>query len=459
LEDDLALDRKPMMGEKQRVLLCPNGHEAQHIVKRGIRRNKTGPVQLYYCKQCGAKFAETTSFSHEKERMKDIAFALASKGLSLNDVTSHLQQFHSFQGSRQAVYNWILDRNQGTYPKGKATSRSMRERYEERIKRLQSKLDKLSAKVATLQPERKPRGQNPKCPRCGSDRVVRRGVRRARGTVTQRYGCRGCGYLFGESEPAFSRKRVDPFIISLALNAYFAGASIRRIVDMLTQLFNLHTTPATLLRWFDEYPPAVAKFLRGVQVNGGDIWQFANRKLTVNGVSYVLWIVIEKTKRFILASHIGSLTTESAVEALNIAKQQSSTAPKVIETDYWDGYSDAIHTVFGNSVAHSPPPSPEIGFTHINKLIATTGRLYGSKQTDTFKTLEGARNIVDGLTISHNYIWPADDLNGKTPAEALNSRINLQGDRWQQIIKLAFADKAFVLHREEQGEVLDQQAT
>lgn len=271
------------------------------------------------------------------------------------------------------------------------------------------------------------------CRKCGSSNVTKRSVRRSRGGVTHLYYCKQCGHKFSELGP-FTRRWVEPRMVTLVLGLCFSGVPLRRVADQMQQSFNLPLTSPTILRWINEYVPLVSKFVRGKRIASSDVWQFASRKLAVGRDPYVLWIVMEKAGNFILASHIGSLTLESAISALTIAKEQSSTTPKTIETDRWDGHEQSIRTVFGDGVTHLSPNTSKVPI-NVNRLIAATGKLYGVKGF--FKTLKGARNGVEGVTISHNYVWRQERLGNRTPAEVLNSSIKLGRDRWLSLIKSA----------------------
>jgi len=88
---------------------CPRCHSGKYVIKRGVRRNKSGAVQRLLCKRCGVKFIPRTGF----ERMKHTSLAvlvsldLFFKGLSLTKIADHLHQFHDTDVSDTTVYRWI----------------------------------------------------------------------------------------------------------------------------------------------------------------------------------------------------------------------------------------------------------------------------------------------------------------------------------------------------------------
>lgn len=77
-------------------------------VKAGIRKNKSGWVQRYYCKSCEKYFVDRKGFERFRHSPEVITAALdlRAKGLSLADVVDHLDQHHRVKVSRQTVLAW-----------------------------------------------------------------------------------------------------------------------------------------------------------------------------------------------------------------------------------------------------------------------------------------------------------------------------------------------------------------
>ena len=79
------------------------------VIKKGIRYNKSGPVQMYYCKRCKKKFSARTGFGGMKKRVEAIVAAidLYFRGLSLRQVAQHLRASYKVEVSHKTVHNWI----------------------------------------------------------------------------------------------------------------------------------------------------------------------------------------------------------------------------------------------------------------------------------------------------------------------------------------------------------------
>jgi transposase-like protein len=111
---EFSLKLRKEVKEKNKVVIeqidCSKCIQCQslNIVKHGIRRNKSGDIQRFSCKDCGKWFVFNLGFEGMRVNPKAItsAMQLYFTGESLRNV----QQFLKLQGvnvSHQTVYNWI----------------------------------------------------------------------------------------------------------------------------------------------------------------------------------------------------------------------------------------------------------------------------------------------------------------------------------------------------------------
>ena len=81
----------------------------KEILKKGFRKNKTGNMQIYYCKNCRKTFSENTTFARMKNKGEIIltALDLYTKNVSLRNIQNHLKQVHGIKVSHVAILKWI----------------------------------------------------------------------------------------------------------------------------------------------------------------------------------------------------------------------------------------------------------------------------------------------------------------------------------------------------------------
>ena len=90
------------------------------------------------------------------------------------------------------------------------------------------------------------------CPTCKSGNVIKYGVRKTKFGENQRYTCNDCGYSFVVDQ-GFHRMKNSPKTITLTLDLYFKGVSLRKIADHLIQFEDVAVTQVTILRWIRKY--------------------------------------------------------------------------------------------------------------------------------------------------------------------------------------------------------------
>ncbi|KQC03061.1 MAG: hypothetical protein APR53_01795, partial [Methanoculleus sp. SDB] len=109
------------------------------------------------------------------------------------------------------------------------------------------------------------------CPMCSSTTVLKYGLRKTRFGKTQRYRCGACNYTFVENQ-GFKHMKHDPKIITLALDLYFKGVSLRKIADHLKQFHEIEVAQTTPMRWIKKYLKLLAHYVEKNKVNTGKIW-------------------------------------------------------------------------------------------------------------------------------------------------------------------------------------------
>jgi putative transposase len=81
---------------------------SSNIVKDGVRHNKYGDIQIFYCRNCGRYFTFNVGFERMKHNPQAItsAMQLYFSGESLRNVMKSLRLL-GVEVSHQTVYNWI----------------------------------------------------------------------------------------------------------------------------------------------------------------------------------------------------------------------------------------------------------------------------------------------------------------------------------------------------------------
>ena len=80
-----------------------------NLIKRGVRKNKSGRIQRFSCKDCGKRFVVNVGFEKMKAtpQVVTVALDLYFKGISYRKIVDHLKQFYGVEVTHVAIIKWV----------------------------------------------------------------------------------------------------------------------------------------------------------------------------------------------------------------------------------------------------------------------------------------------------------------------------------------------------------------
>ena len=277
------------------------------------------------------------------------------------------------------------------------------------------------------------------CQFCGSPAIVKRGKRKCRFGYKQVYYCRDCERKFVPQD-AFQRMRYDPRVITVTLDLYFKGTSLRKISEHLEMFYGTKINHSTILRWIRKFAKLIEGYVDSLEPEVSKQWHVDEMKIKISGKWQWLWNGIDKETRFMLASMISEKRMiEDARKAFQNVKAVGKIKPDSIVTDGLHSYEDAFKKEFFTL------RNPRTEHVRMPRFIDSTNnnlveRLNGTvrereKVMRGFKKEESAQQILEGFRAYYNFIRKHQGLNGKTPAEMANMDLGLEGNRWLALIR------------------------
>jgi len=185
------------------------------------------------------------------------------------------------------------------------------------------------------------------CPVCKSASVRKWGRRKTQYGIVQRYVCHECSHTF-VIDKGFSKMKNSPKTITLTLDLYFKGVSLRKIADHLTQVESVSVNQATILWWIRKYLILLSKYSEKYKADVGNIWHSDETTVFIkkeNEKRYYQWIwnVMDAKTRYLLACQVSETRyVKDAQKALKQAKSITNVRPDAIVTDGLMAYKDAI---------------------------------------------------------------------------------------------------------------------
>ena len=290
------------------------------------------------------------------------------------------------------------------------------------------------------------------CKDCGSLNVVKIGVRHNIHGNAQRYLCKDCGHKFVHNL-GFEKVKATPKAITIALDLYFKGVSQRKIVEHLKMFEGVTVTQPCVLKWIRRYVDLMKGYVEKFTPQLGGMWHSDETMINVrktepiDGENYSwAWNLLDHETRFLIASEVTKhRNIEDARKVFQEAKQTANgQTPDFIITDKLPAYKQAVikefYTMKKPRVQHVKLKNIREGTN--NNIVE---RLHGTikERTKVMRGLdndETAQKMMDANRIYYNYLRPHQALNGKTPAEKAGIDLQLEGNKWEHLIKRAKRD-------------------
>lgn len=283
------------------------------------------------------------------------------------------------------------------------------------------------------------------CKFCNSMRVMRYGHKSGK----QVFKCKDCSRKF-VPDSEFKKLKYDPELITITLDLYFKGISLRKIADHLKQMYSLEINFSTIYKWIEKYITILDAYVRTLTPKLSGNWHVDEMMVKVRGGIKLkgadgqykyLWNVLDKESRFQLASEIS--TTRNELDAMNVFKRAREIAkaiPKEITSDKLAAYPIGIERAFIDVREEERPSHNRVlsgaatKGPHANQLaerLHNTIRERNKVQRGWKKDSTPLRN---GQMIYYNFIRPHATLGGKTPAEMVGISNMEARNRWIGLI-------------------------
>jgi putative transposase len=280
------------------------------------------------------------------------------------------------------------------------------------------------------------------CVKCGSIRVVRFGHENGK----QVFKCKDCGKK--SREGLLRNARYSPETITLTLDLYFSGLSLRKITRTLNDHFDMSLGKSSVYRWIETFVPIISEYANSLAPQLSDTWQadelFVKMKGGVKEKQYgqknmaFLWNVMDRKTRFLLASRLSEKrSVVAATSAFREAIQNAGESrPEKVFTDAHNSYKDGIEIAFGQD---RPQHIPKAGMGKPHANNNRVERLNGTLR-ERVKVQRGWKSmktqLAEGQRIQYNFVKPHMALDGQTPAQAAGVGLGSK-NKWMELLEKA----------------------
>ncbi|MEM2613000.1 MAG: IS6 family transposase [Nitrososphaerota archaeon] len=269
-----------------------------------------------------------------------------------------------------------------------------------------------------------------KCPKCGSDKVIRKGLIHNKNFSSQRYMCKNCRHKFTDKQE-YKGLKGNPLAIVIATDLFFKGLSLRSIEDHFKQVYSLDIPYPTIYRWIRRYIQRLKILEKKLQLPVDERWHVDDTVIKISGQPRYLWNVIDAKTRILLASVLThGRSAEEAEIALREALKNAGTKPKEIVTDGLKSYQLAIKNLFNNEVNHifkvrfTDPKNNNL-IERLNETLK--GRIKAFRR---LSNENSAFQLIEGQRLYYNFNRPHLSLGGLSPVDHALQSIKESSEVW-----------------------------
>ncbi len=170
------------------------------------------------------------------------------------------------------------------------------------------------------------------CLSCGSEDIIKHGVRKNKNAEIQRYSCNSCGKWFVRNL-GFERMGASPEAITSAMQLYFSGESLRSVQKFL-RFQGVNVSHVSVYNWIRKYVGLMQRYLDQLTPNVSDTWRAEELYLKVKGNMKYLFAMMDDESRFWIAQEVAD--KKERHDARNLfakSKELMGKRPQTIITD------------------------------------------------------------------------------------------------------------------------------
>jgi transposase-like protein len=275
------------------------------------------------------------------------------------------------------------------------------------------------------------------CVYCHSTNVIKYGVRHNKYGDVQLFHCNECSRHY-TLNLGFEKMKASPKTITVAMQLYFSGESLRNVAESL-KLLGVKVSHVAVYNWIQKYTDLMKQYVDKLKPNVGSTWRADEVFVKFSGNMKYLFALMDDETRYWIAQEVADTKFMHDARGLfKDGKKITGKRPNTLITDGLPAYHDAFNKEF---YTRSNPQSKHIsaikldGDMNNNKMERINGEI-----RDREKVMRGLKEkdtpILQGMQIYHNFMRPHEALKGKTPAEACGIEV-VGENKWITLIQNA----------------------
>lgn len=282
--------------------------------------------------------------------------------------------------------------------------------------------------------------------KCGSVNVIKIGIRHNKSGNIQRFKCKECNHKWSDNL-GFAYNKINSKIITLALDLYFKGVSLRKVKEHIKLFHGINVSPSSILNWIHKFGEVVTPFVDSLvpkDVSGvyhiDEMVVHVRKEQIEKGHYQWLWNMMDNTTKFWISSKVSQRREVEDARAVFQDAKRKTPKPLAIVHDGLMSYNEAYWREYYENKGPRVQNVRSVSVRHegLNQVVERLNGTFRERE----KVMRGmdhkesAQKLIDAYRIHYNFIRNHSGI-GKTPAEQAGIKLDLGENKIESLIKLA----------------------
>jgi putative transposase len=282
--------------------------------------------------------------------------------------------------------------------------------------------------------------------KCGSINIIKIGIRHNKSGDIQVYKCKECKHKWSDNL-GFAYNKVNSKIITVALDLYFKGISLRKVKEHIKLFYGIDISHRSVLNWIRKFGEVVAPYVDSLvpkDVSGvyhvDEMMIHVKEGKTEKGHYQWLWNMMDNTTRFWISSKVSQRREIEDARAVFQDAKRKTPKPRAIVHDGLKAYNEAFAKEYYTSTNPRTENIRSVSVRHngLNQKVERLNGIFRDREVVMrgMENKESAQKLIDAYRIHYNFIRDHGSI-GQTPAEKAGIKLDLGHNKIENLIKLA----------------------
>lgn len=281
--------------------------------------------------------------------------------------------------------------------------------------------------------------------RCGSLNVIKIGIRHNKSGDIQRFKCKACNHKWSDNL-GFANNKVNSKIITVAIDLYFKGVSLRKVKEHLNLFYGIDVSPSSVLYWIRKFGEVVAPYVDQFQPQLSGVYHVDEMMIHVRKETHPkghyswLWNMMDNTTRFWISSKVSQRREVEDARAVFQDAKSKTPKPNAIVHDGLQSYNEAFVKEYRTMKDQGIRNVRSVSVRHkgLNQKVERLNGIFRDREVVMrgMDNRESAQKLIDAMRVHYNFVRTHGSMEG-TPAEQAGIKLELGTNKIEALLRLA----------------------